>query len=68
MRGSDPFAGRGEEQVPTIEEVVARVQRLCDAPRPRGGYPLAASVEGHFLGDITAIVAATIRSERLLEH
>jgi hypothetical protein len=65
---SEPPAGKAEGQTPTVKEVIARVQRLCDTPRPEGGYPLATSVQGYFLGDITAIVAATIRSERLLEH
>jgi hypothetical protein len=52
----------------TIEQVVARVQRLSTATRPEGSYPLAAYVEGYFLGDMTAIVAAAIRAERLVEH
>ena len=53
-------------QMPTVKQLVARVQNLCDAPKPDGRYPLAAYVEGYFLGDITALVTAAIRSERLL--
>ena len=65
MSDSEPFAGTAEGQVPTLEQVVARVQHLCDTPRPVGGYPLAVHVEGCFLADVTAIVAAAIRAERL---
>jgi hypothetical protein len=44
------------------------VQRLCETPRREGGYPLATYVEGYFLGDITAIVTAAIRSEGRLKR
>ena len=63
MPESDSGSGRSQGQLPAVEQVIARVQRLCDAPRPAGGYPLATYVEGWFLGDITAIAAAAIRSE-----
>jgi hypothetical protein len=44
---------------------MARVQRLCELPRPDGRYPLPGYVEAYFLGDITAIAAAAIHSENL---
>jgi hypothetical protein len=47
---------------------MARVQRLCETPRPEGRFPLASYVEAYFLGDITAITAAAIRSEGLLKR
>lgn len=60
---ADPRSDRSEVQLATVEQVIARVQQLCDTPSPEGGYPLATYVEGWFLGDITAITAAAIRSE-----
>ena len=68
MPESDRFAGKAQGQLPTVQQVIARVQQLCERPRPLGGYPVATYVEGYFLGDITAIVAATIRSEALLKR
>jgi hypothetical protein len=65
---SDPFAGKTQGQLPTVQQVIARVQQLCETPRPDGGYPVATYVEGYFLGDITAIAAARIRSEALLKR
>jgi hypothetical protein len=47
---------------------MARVQRLSETPRSDGGYPLATYVEAYFLGDVTAIAAAAIRSEGLLKR
>jgi hypothetical protein len=46
---------------------MARVQRLCELPRTDGRYPLPGYVEAYFLGDITAIAAAAIRSESLVK-
>jgi hypothetical protein len=60
---SDPCTAKAQGHVPTVDQVIARVQGLCETPRPEGGYPLATYVEGYFLGDITAIVTAAIRSE-----
>ena len=48
---AEPRSDKSEVQLPTVEQVIARVQQLCDTPRPEGGYPLAAYVEGWFLGD-----------------
>jgi hypothetical protein len=52
----------------TLQQVLARVQQLCETLRPDGGYPVATYIEGYFLGDVTAIVAAKLRSEGLLER
>ena len=66
MSEPDQADPKANGPMPTVKQIVARVQDLCDAPKPDGRYPLAASVEGYFLGDITAIVTAAIRAERLL--
>lgn len=68
MPEPDPFTAKTQGQLPTVHQVMARVQRLCETPRPAGGYPLASYVEAYFLGDITAITAAAIRSEGLLKR
>jgi hypothetical protein len=65
MSESDPRTATAQGQLPTVHQVIARVQRLCELPRPESRYPLAGYVEAYFLGDITAITAATIRSEGL---
>lgn len=65
MSESDPRTARPPGQRPTVQQVMARVQRLCELPRPDGRYPLPGYVEAYFLGDITAIAAAVIRSEDL---
>jgi hypothetical protein len=63
LPASDPSAGNTQGQLPTVHQVMARVQRLSETPTQEGGYPLASYVEAYFLGDITAITAAAIRSE-----
>jgi hypothetical protein len=68
MSESTPSTGKTQGQVPTVHEVMARVQRLSETPRPEGGYPLASYVEAYFIGDITAITAAAIRSEGQLKR
>ncbi|MGA2012551.1 MAG: hypothetical protein ABSH51_18755 [Solirubrobacteraceae bacterium] len=67
MPESEPNAGRSQGKM-TLQQVLARVQQLCETPRPDGGYPVATYIEGYFLGDVTAIVAAKLRSEGLLER
>ncbi len=67
MSESGSTVPRTPARISTVQDVVKRVQRLCDTPRPRDGIALATYVEGYFLGDITAIVAAKIRAERLPE-
>ena len=54
-------------ELPTVDEVISRVQSLSQPRGPGGAYPLATYVEGYFLGDMTAIAAAVIRSEGLLK-
>ena len=68
MPESAPCSGKTQGQPVTVQQVVARVQRLCDTTKPGGGYPFASYVEAYFLGDITAITAAAIRSEGLLRR
>jgi hypothetical protein len=63
-----PCRGQSQGQLLTVQDVMARVQRLSETPRPDGGYPLATAVEAYFLGDMTAIAAAAIRSEGLLKR
>lgn len=65
MSESDSRTATAPGQLPTVHQVIARVQRLCELPRPEGQYPFAGYVEAYFLGDITAITAAAIRSEHL---
>lgn len=65
MSESDPHTAGTPGQLPTVHQVMARVQRLCELPRPDGRYPLPGYIEAYFLGDITAISAAAIRSDRL---
>ena len=68
MPESRPCGGKISGQLPTVQDVMARVQRLSETPRPDGGYPLSTHVEAYFLGDMTAIAAAAIRSEGLLKR
>lgn len=68
MPNSDLRTGTTQGQPPTVHEVMARVQRLCETPKPGGRYPFASYVEAYFLGDITAITAAAIRSEGLIKR
>lgn len=67
MSESKSCSGRPMDSL-TVHDVMARVQRLSETPRPDGGYPLATYVEAYFLGDMTAIAAAAIRSEGLLKR
>ena len=61
MPGSESRSGASAPR--TVEQVIARVQRLCDVPRAAGVYPLADDVEAWLLGDISAISAAAICCE-----
>lgn len=51
-----------------VQEVIARAQRLSESPRPVGGYSLQWYVEASLIGDMTAITAAALRSEALLQR
>jgi hypothetical protein len=43
-------------------ELIARLQRLLDMPRPVDGYPLEWFVEASQLGDVTALAMISLRS------
>jgi hypothetical protein len=45
-----------------LKKLVARAQRLVDAPRPTEGYPLAWHVEAMNVGDMSAIAAESLRA------
>ena len=68
MRNPDLRTEAIQGQPPAVHEVMARVQRLCETPKPDCGYPFANYVEAYFLGDITAITMAAIRSEGLIKR
>lgn len=57
--GGPPFGGAGS--LLTAGEAIDRVQALIDAPEPYDGYPLVWQVETYYLGDISAIAAASLR-------
>jgi hypothetical protein len=45
-----------------LDDVLARVQRLIEAPRPAGGYPLEWHVQVAHIGDVTALATLALRS------
>ncbi|MGI8712707.1 MAG: hypothetical protein ACR2NR_05880 [Solirubrobacteraceae bacterium] len=51
-----------------VQDLIARAQRLGDSPRPANGYPLKWYVEASLIGDSTAIMAAALHSEGLLQR
>jgi hypothetical protein len=59
--GSQPGA---QGSACSADELIARVHRLLDMPRPVGGYPLEWLVEASHVGDLTAIATVTLLSER----
>jgi hypothetical protein len=59
--GGTPFRGEGSARV---DALMARAQRLVDAPRPAGSDSLAWHVEAQFMGDLTALVVAALRANR----
>jgi hypothetical protein len=64
-RGSSSTPSRASGLGCGPAEMIARLQRLLDTPRPVGGYPLEWFVEAFYLGDLTAIAALSIRSSKL---
>ncbi|HEY3944552.1 MAG TPA: hypothetical protein VGL78_04940 [Solirubrobacteraceae bacterium] len=60
--GGDDTPWRVRGPAYTTAELIARLQRLVDKPRPPGGPPLEHVVEAYYLGDITAIAALSLRS------
>jgi hypothetical protein len=67
LAGSNPCSGDSQGPLVTVQQVIARAQRLCETPRPDGGYPLTWYVEASLVGDMTAISAAAIRSQALAQ-
>ena len=59
-RSGVPTGAQGS--VPSVQELMARVQGLVDTPRPARGYPLDWYVEALHVGDLTAIAVAALRS------
>lgn len=57
---SDAPTGGGSSLC-TAEDIIARAQRLIEAPRPAGGHPLAWYVEASNVGDLTTIAVAALR-------
>ncbi len=45
------------------DELIGRLQRLLEMPRPAEGYPLEWYVEAQYLGDVTAIAILSLRTE-----
>jgi len=62
---SAPCTGDSQGPLRTVQQVIARAQRLSETPRPEGGYALTWYVEASLLGDITAISATAIHSQAL---
>lgn len=59
--GSDaPTEGGGALR--SVEDVLARAERLIDSPRPYDGYPLEWHVEAWNVGDLTAIAMVALRA------
>ena len=46
---------------PSPQDLLAKAQALVDA-KPEGGHPLEWAVPAYFLGDMTALVASSLRS------
>jgi hypothetical protein len=46
---------------PAPQDLLAKAQALVDA-KPEGEHPLEWAVPAYFLGDMTALVAASLRS------
>ena len=60
VRGGAPTGGGGSLR--SVEDVVARAQRLIDTPRPYDGYPLEWQFEALNVGDLTAIAMVALRA------
>ncbi len=59
FRSDAPTGGGGSLR--SVQDVIARAQRLVDVPRPATGYPLAWHVEASNIGDLKAIAVAALR-------
>jgi hypothetical protein len=60
FRGDAPSGSGGSLR--SVQNLMARAQRLLDSPRPVGGYPLEWHVEALHVGDLTAIAVAALRA------
>jgi hypothetical protein len=60
VHGAAPTGGG--EPLRTVDDVVARAQRLIDSPQPYDGYPLEWHFEALNVGDLTAIAIAALRA------
>lgn len=60
VSGDPPTGGGGPLR--SVEDVVARVERLIDSPRPYDGYPLEWHFEALNVGDLTAIAMVALRA------
>jgi hypothetical protein len=52
------------DEEPSPQSLLARAQELVDAKPADGGHPLEWTVPAYFLGDMTALAAASLRAER----
>jgi hypothetical protein len=45
-----------------VKELIGRLERLLEKPRPAEGYPAECFVEAWYLGDIAALAMLSLRS------
>ena len=50
-----------ESAAPSAKDLIAKVQELADKPAA-DGHPLEWAVPAHYLGDMSALAIATLRS------
>jgi hypothetical protein len=48
----------------SLPDLIARAQELVDAEPGAAGHPLEWAVPAYFLGDLTALAAASLRTDR----
>jgi hypothetical protein len=48
---------------PAVKELLARAQELVDAKPAEAGHPLEWAVPAYYLGDMTALAIASLRSD-----
>jgi len=48
---------------PAAEDLLARAQELVDAEPAEAGHPLEWAVPAYYLGDMTALAIASLRSD-----
>ena len=59
----------GDSEIPSggaaryrAKDLIARLQRLLEMPRPVEGYPLERYIEAQHLGDVTVIATLSLRT------